>query len=64
MTTMTHKLYLVYGMLVVGLMGTAQWKGWSLARVNQSTASPRSIRDNPGSYRSTYSGYTHYTGGK
>jgi hypothetical protein len=25
---------------------------------------PRSIRDNPGSYRSIYSSYHHYTGGK
>jgi len=25
---------------------------------------PRSIRDNPGSYRSVYGYYHHYTGGK
>jgi hypothetical protein len=61
---MTHKLYVLYGLIVVGAMGTAQWAGWSLARVNQSMAVPRSIRDNPGSYRSTYSSYQHYTGGK
>lgn len=63
-TTMTHKLYLLYGLLVVGAMGTAQWAGWSLASVNQSKTVPRSVRDNPGSYRSTYSSYHHYTGGK
>ena len=38
--------------------------GWSLNRVDQVLNVPRSVRDNPGSYRSVYSSYHHYTGGK
>ena len=64
MTTMTPKLYLVYGLAVLGLMATAQFRGWSLASVNEVKNVPRSVRDNPGSYRSVYGFYHHYTGGK
>ncbi|HWZ43195.1 MAG TPA: hypothetical protein VNW97_06945 [Candidatus Saccharimonadales bacterium] len=61
---MNPKLYLFYGLTVVGLMGFAQYAGWSLASVNEAKVIPRSVRDNPGSYRSVYSSYHHYTGGK
>ena len=64
MTTMTPKLYLIYGLAILGLMGTAQFRGWSLASVNEVKNVPRSVRDNPGSYRSVYGFYHHYTGGK
>jgi hypothetical protein len=57
-------LYLFYGLLVLGLLGTAEYGGWSLASVNEVKNVPRSVRDNPGSYRSVYSSYHHYTGGK
>jgi hypothetical protein len=58
------KLYLVYGLFVLGLSGFATYRGWSMDSVNQVKNVPRSLRDNPGSYRSVYSGYHHYTGGK
>jgi hypothetical protein len=61
---MFRKLYLVYGLLVVGSVGLAEYRGWSLDSMNQLKNVPRSVRDNPGSYRSVYSGYHHYTGGK
>ena len=61
---MFRKLYLAYGFLVLGGTGFAQYQGWSLARVNEVKNVPRSIRDNPGAYRSIYSSYHHYTGGK
>jgi hypothetical protein len=61
---MIPKLYLAFGLLVVGLMGTAQYRGWSMAAVNELKNVPKSVRDNPGSYRSVYSSYHHYTGGK
>ena len=57
-------LYLVYGVIVLGLLGTAEFRGWSLASVQEVKNVPRSARDNPGSYRSVYSVYHHYTGGK
>jgi hypothetical protein len=64
-TAMTTKLYLLYGALVIGLMGTAQYRGWRpLAPVNIARATPKSIRDNPGSYRPVYGGFRHIFGGK
>jgi hypothetical protein len=55
---------LAYGVIVLGLFATAEYRGWSLASVNEVKNVPRSVRDNPGSYRSVYSSYHHYTGGK
>jgi hypothetical protein len=61
---MIRILYFVYGIIVLGLLGVAQYRGWSLNSVNEVKNIPRSVRDNPGSYRSVYSSYHHYTGGK
>jgi hypothetical protein len=59
-----RNLYMIYGVLVLGLLGMAEYRGWSLASVNKVKNVPRSVRDNPGSYRSVYAVYHHYTGGK
>jgi hypothetical protein len=61
---MFRKLYLVYGVLVLSAVGFAEYRGWSLDSMNQLHNVPRSVRDNPGSYRSVYNSYHHYTGGK
>jgi len=61
---MIRALYLAYGAAVLLALVVAQDNGWSLARVNEVKKVPRSVRDNPGSYRSVYSSYHHYTGGK
>jgi hypothetical protein len=61
---MFRKIYLIYGMLVLGMVGIAQYRGWSMDSMNQVKNVPKSVRDNPGSYRSVYSSYHHYTGGK
>ena len=61
---MIRTLYMIYGAAVMLGLGVAQYQGWSLARVNEVKNVPRSIRDNPGAYRSIYSSYHHYTGGK
>jgi hypothetical protein len=58
------KLYLVYGLAVIGLMATAQYRGWSLSQVNETRVLPKSVRDNPGSYRPVYGPYRHFSGGK
>jgi hypothetical protein len=55
---------MAYGGLVLLGLVVAQYQGWSLASINQVKNVPRSVRDNPGSYRSVYSSYHHYTGGK
>ncbi len=61
---MFHRLYLIYGALILAMVGFAEFRGWSLDSMNQLHNVPRSVRDNPGSYRSVYSSYHHYTGGK
>ena len=61
---MLAKLYLLYGFMVLSGIGVAQYRGYSLDRISQVKNVPRSIRDNPGAYRSIYSSYHHYTGGK
>jgi len=61
---MIRILYVVYGAAVLLGLGVAQYQGWSLATVNEVKNIPRSVRDNPGSYRSVYGAYHHYTGGK
>jgi hypothetical protein len=61
---MIKNLYILYGVLVLGAFGIAEYRGWSLDSVDVVKNVPRSVRDNPGSYRSVYSSYHHYTGGK
>ena len=51
-------------MTVLGLLAVGEYRGWSLATVNAVKNVPKSVRDNPGSYRSVYGGYAHYVGGK
>ncbi len=61
---MFRRLYVAYGAMVLGLLSLASYRGWSLDKVNELKNVPKSVRDNPGSYRSVYSSYHHYTGGK
>ncbi len=56
--------YLLYGISLLAAMSFAQWRGLHFGLLNQARETPRSIRDNPGAYRSTYGGYSRYTGGK
>jgi hypothetical protein len=59
-----RNFFLIYGLAVLGTVLFAEYRGWSLNRVDQVLNIPKSVRDNPGSYRSVYSSYHHYTGGK
>ena len=59
-----NRIYLIYGIVVVLLLGAGVYRGWSFTPVNEVKNVPRSVRDNPGSYRAIYAGYHHYTGGK
>ena len=61
---MIRSLYLIYGIAVLALLAIAEFQGWTLSPVNEVKNVPRSVRDNPGSYRSVYGFYHHYTGGK
>ena len=61
---MNTALFVIYGILLLGATGVAEYRGWSFTRVNQQRVLPKSIRDNPGAYRSSYGGYSRYIGGK
>jgi hypothetical protein len=58
------RLYLLYGIALVSTLGVGVYRGWSFTNVDQVRNVPISVRDNPGSYRSIYNSYHHYTGGK
>ena len=61
---MRHPIFLTYGIVLLGLVGLAEYTGWSPGRVNELRNVPKTVRDNPGAYRSTYGGYSRYIGGK
>lgn len=58
------RIYLFYGVLMLIALSVCAYRGWSFTKVNEVKNVPMSIRDNPGSYRSVYNSYHHYTGGK
>lgn len=55
---------MLYGMVVLGGLATAEYRGWSLHRVNELRNVPKTVRDNPGAYRPQYGYYSRYMGGK
>jgi hypothetical protein len=61
---LNHPLFLLYGVLLIGGATVAQYRGWTTTKINEQKVLPKSIRDNPGAYRSTYGGYSRYIGGK
>lgn len=61
---MNTPLFAAYGVLLLALTGFGEYRGFSWDRVNQQRVLPKSIRDNPGAYRSSYGGYSRYIGGK
>jgi hypothetical protein len=53
---MRHLAYVVYGSALLALLAVAEYRGWSLLRTSETRNVPRSVRDNPGAYRSPYVG--------
>jgi hypothetical protein len=50
-----HPFYAIFCLLVVTAVAAAEWRGWSPVRAAESrTAAPRTVRENPGAYRSHY----------
>ena len=39
-------------------------RGYTMSSVNQTKVAPKTVRDNPGAYRSHYAFYPRYVGGK
>jgi hypothetical protein len=60
----TAWFYRLFGLLVLGASGMADARGWLATRPTTVQNVPRSIRDNPGAYRSLYQGSPRYFGGK
>ncbi len=58
------KIYLGYGLLLFSLLGVTQYRGWSLQSVEEVKNVPKTVRDNPGAYRSHYRGSPRFFGGK
>ena len=61
---MMRVLYVVAGLALLGATGLADVRGWLTPRPSPVANVPRSIRDNPGAYRSLYNGSPRYFGGK
>ena len=59
-----RRFYLAYGLLILATLGVAEFRGWSLTPVNEVKNVPKSVRENPGSYRPVYTGSHRYIGGK
>lgn len=57
-------IYLVFGLAVVGSLLAAEARGWGFWSGSEARGVPRTVRDNPGSYRSTYIGGARYYRGK
>jgi hypothetical protein len=53
-----HAFYLAFGLLLIATVAAADWRGWTLSRTSEVKNVPRTVRDNPGSYRPHY----HYFG--
>jgi hypothetical protein len=59
-----HPFSLAYGLVLLGLTSLAEYRGWSLLRVNEVKDVPKSVRDNPGVYRSHYGYIPRFFRGK
>ena len=61
-----RSIFGIYALLVTSFVGYSQWRGWSLDSVHEVKNVPKSIRDNPGAWRSHYGYYGggRYFGGK
>jgi hypothetical protein len=61
---MRSLLFLAFGAFVVGSSAMADMRGWLATKPAVVRNVPRSIRDNPGAYRSLYNGAPRFFGGK
>lgn len=57
-------IYLVFGLMASAGALSADRAGWLTRRPDVLRDVPRSIRDNPGAYRSLYNGSPRFFGGK
>jgi hypothetical protein len=50
----SHPIYFLLGVLLLLSVAAVEWTGWSPARPSEVKDVPRTVRDNPGSYRPVY----------
>jgi hypothetical protein len=62
--TLRQSRYAAFGLLVLAALAVAEYRGWTLTRPTELKNVPRSVRDNPGAYRSLYAGSGRYLRGK
>jgi hypothetical protein len=60
----TIDFYKAFGYLVLALLFYVELVGWTWADMDEVHKVPRTVRDNPGAYRSHYHTHVHYSGGK
>jgi hypothetical protein len=51
---MNRLLYLILGLIVLAGTAAAEWRGWGPTQVTEVKDVPRTVRNNPGSYRPHY----------
>lgn len=61
---MKHPLVMVYGLALLGWAGWNEYRGIGWNRPDEVKNVPKSVRNNPGAYRSHYSSGPRYYGGK
>jgi hypothetical protein len=61
---MRYAGYLIYSMMMLTGATVAEFRGWTFSSVDQAKVAPKTVRDNPGAYRSHYAFYPRYVGGK
>lgn len=61
---MKSPVYLLFGLVLLAAAGYADVRGLFATPTSRNTNVPRSIRQNPGAYRSLYNGSPRLFGGK
>jgi hypothetical protein len=56
--------YPLYGLLLLGLLAAGQFYGLPYSSITEVKNVPKSVRENPGVYRSHYSWLPRWFGGK
>ena len=49
-----HPIYFALGVLLLLSVAAVEWTGWTPSRPSEVKDVPRTVRDNPGSYRPHY----------
>jgi hypothetical protein len=59
-----NPIYSAYSLLLLGAAAFAQWTGFGLSPATRVENVPKSVRENPGVYRSHYAFLPRWFGGK